>query len=72
MTHPENVMPFCVKHFRIRDAKGNVIAEETANYQGRRTLALNPALITDRLIIECLESNGPTPAAVFEVRCYEE
>ena len=72
MTHPENVTPFCVKYFRIRDAKGNVIAEETANYQGRRTLVLYPALTTDRLVIECLESNGPTPAALFEVRCYEE
>lgn len=71
MGHPERAMPFCVKHYRIRDNCRNMIYECTNNHQTRNSIAIIPSLTTERLIIECLKSNGPTPASIFEVRCYQ-
>lgn len=70
MGHPEREMPFCVKHFRILDASGNVLAECADNHRTRGTIRLASAVVTDRLTIECLASHGTAPAALFEVRCY--
>ena len=69
--HPERAMPFCVKHYRIRDASGQILAEQTDNHQTRNTLVLANAITTTRLHIELLASHGPVPAALFQVRCYE-
>jgi hypothetical protein len=71
MGHPENAIPFCVRHARVRDAAGKVVAELADNHQPRRTLLLNPAVTTDKLAIELVETWGQVPAALFEVRCYE-
>ncbi len=68
--HPERVMPFCVKHYRIRDVQGRVLAECRDNHQTRNTVRFEPPVITDRLDIECWETQGGVPAALFEVRCY--
>jgi len=70
MGHPERAMPFCVKHFRVLDAHKRVVAEVTENYQTHATLRFPEALMTDRITIECLESHGAVPAALFEVRAY--
>ncbi len=69
--HPERALPFCVKHYRLRDAQGRLVAECSDNHQTRNTLRLATPVTTDRLVIECVASHGPAPAAVFEVRCYE-
>ncbi len=68
--HPERAMPFCVKHYRLRDAAGRVVAEQTDNHQTRNELVFNPPLVTDRLEIEIAATHGPVPAAVFHVGCY--
>ncbi len=68
--HPERAMPFCVKHYRLRDGTGQVVAEQTDNHQTRNTVRFDPPMVTDRLVIELVESHGPVPAALFEVRCY--
>ncbi len=70
--HPENVMPFCVKHYRVLDGRGRVLAERTDNHQTRNTIVLDPAATTDRLVVELLASHGDVPASLFEVRCYDE
>jgi hypothetical protein len=70
MGHPENASPFCVRHYRVRDAAGRVIAECTDNHQGHATHCLPEPVVADRLTIECCASHGPVPAALFEVRCY--
>ena len=68
--HPESAMPFCVRHYRILDAHGAVLAECTDNHQARNAIRLPAPVTTDRLVIECLETCGGTPAALFQVRCY--
>ncbi len=67
--HHDRAMPFCVKHYRILDAKGTVLAECADNHQTRNVVKLATPVTTDRLVIECRETHG-APAAIFEVRCY--
>lgn len=69
--HPERAMPFCVRHYRILDAGGAVIAECSDNHQTRNTVVLSQPVQTNRITVECLASHGPCPAAIFQVRCYE-
>ena len=70
MGHPERVVPFCVKSYRIVDARSShVVHEEPLNHQARRVICLAEPLQTDELRIEVRETWG-APAAICEVRCY--
>lgn len=66
--HPENVMPFCVKAYRLLDGAGKVLAEVTGKHHARCVHAFANPVGTDRLTVEV--SNDSCPAAVFAVRCY--
>jgi hypothetical protein len=68
--HPERAMPFCVRHYRIGDDAGKLIAEQTDNYQTRNTVVLEPPITTRQLQIQVVASHGAVPAALFAVRCY--
>lgn len=70
MSHPETVMPFCVRRYRVKDAAGNIIAEKTDNYQTQNHIQLQQPVITDELIIELEHPSEHVPAALFAVRCY--
>lgn len=68
-SHPENVSPFCVKHYRVW-ADGRQVAECTDNHQSVQQIELTEPLRTDHLAIELLASHGHVPAALMAVRCY--
>ena len=70
--HPESVMPFCVKHYRICDDREQLVAEATDNHQGRNTVVFDQPLSTKRLSIHVLETHSNAPAALFGVRCYAD
>ena len=69
MGHPERDMPFCVKHYRIRDAAGVLLFECQDNHQTRNTVVLPSQVRTAELHIEVAATHG-TPSALFAVRCY--
>ncbi|MCY4018633.1 MAG: FAD-dependent oxidoreductase [Chloroflexi bacterium] len=69
--HPEDVMPFAVKDYRLTDGNGRVFAEVADNHQTINTIRFDEPLETDRLRLEVLASHGQAPAAVFSVLCYE-
>ena len=71
MTHPENVMPFCVRHFRLYDDKKHLLYSKKDNYQSRNKIIFDDYITTSKLVIECDHPSFNTPAAVFELRCYE-
>jgi len=71
MGHPENVMPFCVRNYIVRDDRGKVVYQKTGNYQTVNTIRLNEPLQTQRLTLEVEHPSAQVPAAVFEVLCYE-
>ena len=68
--HPERVMPFCVRHYRILDAKGSVVVECKDNHQTRNVIRFSKSVLSDRITIECLKTHGNVPAAIFSVRCF--
>ena len=70
--HPETAMPFCVKHYRIKDATGNIVAESKDNHQSRNWITFDAPMNTKRLTIEVLDSHAMVPAALFELACYAE
>lgn len=70
MTHPENVMPFCVQHYEILDENDTVIFKKRGNHQTRNSIFLQEAIHTASLKIRLQHPAENVPAALFEVRCY--
>lgn len=68
--HPESVMPFCVRAFRVRTRDGELIASREDNHQTRVVLDLDRPVTTDALVIEADHPDPNVPAALFEIRCY--
>lgn len=71
MGHPRNVIPYCVRKYRIFDALGKVVYECKDNHQTRNVILLDSPVTTDELRIELLSPDKHIPVAVFEIRCYE-
>lgn len=71
MTHPETVMPFCVRDYIIYNDRDEKIYEKKENYQTRNTICFEEGLRTTRLKIAPQHPSLTTPAAIFEVRCFE-
>ena len=69
--HPEDVMPFTVKHYRLRDGEGCVLAEISDNHQTVNRFDFDEPVETEHLQVEIIESQGNAPAAVFALHCYE-
>lgn len=70
MTHPENVIPFCVRNYTIIDDAGNILYEKKGNHQTRNIIRLDKAALTKKLIIAFEQSSPDVPVSLFEVRCY--
>ncbi|SFW26751.1 FAD-dependent oxidoreductase [Chitinophaga sancti] len=70
MTHPENVMVFCVRDYIIYDDAGEAIYEKKGNYQTRNVIIFPEPVNTSSLSIRFTHPSEHTPAAVFEVRAY--
>lgn len=66
--HPESVVPFTVRHFRIWDDMDNLLFEEKDNHAGWRFLTFARPVKTRSLRIELLASHGSVPVAIFECR----
>lgn len=70
MTHPETTMPFCIRRYKVKDDKGNVIASVEDNHQTYNRIRLDNVVTTSGLTIEVEHPSADVPAAVFTVRCY--
>ncbi len=68
--HFERVIPFCVKHYRIGDAGGKILAEIKDNHRTRNTVTFDEPAETTKLVIQFVDAWGAVPPALFEVRCY--
>jgi FAD dependent oxidoreductase len=67
MGHPESVMPFCARSYKIIDQNGNLVYEMKANHQTINTIVLRESLRTNMLTIEFEPSSTDIPVSVFEV-----
>ncbi|MBO9152149.1 FAD-dependent oxidoreductase [Chitinophaga sp. GCM10012297] len=70
MSHPESVMPFCVRSYRVKDETGRVLAEKKDNYQSFNRIQLQEPATTRKLVIEVEHPSPDVPAAICAVRCY--
>ncbi|MBT1706616.1 FAD-dependent oxidoreductase [Fulvivirgaceae bacterium PWU5] len=72
MGHPENVMPFCVRQYTLRDERGTVVYQREGNYQTQNVIRFNEPVTTRSLTLTVAHPSAEVPAAVFEVLCYED
>jgi hypothetical protein len=70
MLHPENIMPFCVRNYTIKDERGTVVFEKKDNHQTRNIIKLQNEIITSSLTIELEQPAPDIPVSLFEIRCY--
>lgn len=70
MGHPEQVMPFCVRNYKILDDQGRVVFAKTENHQSRNSIRLEKAIRTKKLTLILEQPSANVPAALFSVRCY--
>lgn len=70
MTHPENIMPFCVRNYVLKNDTGTIIKKVTNNYQTINKIVLDTPLLTQKLILEVEHPSQNTPASVFAIRCF--
>ena len=69
MGHPEEVVPFCVRNYVIKDEKGEILYDVKDNYLSINTFKLSKPLRTRRLSIELEHPSKDVPAGIFEVFC---
>ena len=67
MGHPESVMPFCAKSYKISDGNGTLVYQTKANHQTISSIILPNTLKTNKLTIEFENSDKGIPVSVFEV-----
>ena len=67
--HPEDVIPFCVRNYKISTLEGELIKEVTGNFQTINTIKLDKTLSTKGFKIDVEHPSGNVPAAIFEVLC---
>jgi hypothetical protein len=77
MTHPETASPFCVSDYVLCNDRREQVFRATNNYQSRNTIRFETPLQTSSLTIHLKGVNGDAqtksaPAALLEIRCYEE
>jgi hypothetical protein len=70
MHHPENVMPFCVRNYRILDGTGKIYYDKRGNYQSVNEIEFKEKINTKELILEVEHPADNVPAAIFAVRCF--
>lgn len=70
MGHPESEIPFCVKSYRIRDGKGDILYLEDSNHQTVNRVIFEPAVSIRELVIELDHPGESIPAALFGLLCF--
>lgn len=69
MGHPEEVAPFCIRNYRIKDISGTILVEKSGNYQTINTWKFDSKIKTKGLIIEVEHPSENVPASIFEILC---
>jgi hypothetical protein len=67
LTHPETVIPFCIRNYNIYDEGGVLIQEVRDNYQTINRFELAEGRELSGLTIEVEHPDENIPAAVFQV-----
>lgn len=68
--HPEDVVPFCVRQYRILADNKRILAEVIDNHQAHTRIRLPVPVTTKHLDIVDFTTNTEIPSALFEIRCF--
>ncbi len=69
MGHPEDVVPFCVRNYTIKDLSGNILFNKQGNYQTINIFKPEAPLLIDGFSIELEHPSSVVPASIFEILC---
>jgi hypothetical protein len=72
MTHPENIMPFCIRNYELVDDQGKIVYKKQGNYQTRNVINFEEPLTVMHLTLHLEAPGNNVPASLFEIRCYSE
>ena len=64
---PENVMPFCLRRYKLSDDKGTVFFECVGNYHTINEIKLDAPIITNLIKLEVERPMQNVPAAIFQI-----
>ncbi len=67
MGHPEDIIPFCVRNYKIKDELGNLLHEKTDNYQTINTWKPEFRLEVKALLFEFEQPVVNVPTSIFEI-----
>jgi hypothetical protein len=70
MGHPESVVPFTVRNFRVATCNNSIVASQTGNHQTMHTIEFPVPVETAGLKFYFDHPSADTPAAVFEICCF--
>lgn len=65
--HPEDVVPFCVRNYKIKTIEGECLKTISENYQTRNVIMFEKTITTKGFYIEVEHPSSNTPAAIFEM-----
>ncbi len=68
--HPEDVMPFCVRDYVLRDADGKELHRCSGNHQTVNRIRFAEPVCTRGLSLELTHPSAQVPAALFGIRIY--
>lgn len=69
MGHPEDVVPFCIKNYVVKNEDGNILNRVQDNYLAINSFKMSKPLKTNKIIIEFEHPSENVPASVFQVLC---
>jgi hypothetical protein len=67
MGHPEDVIPFCIQNYRIKDENGNLLFEKSDNHQTINRWNPEFGFTAKSLKFEFEHPNSKVPASIFEI-----
>ncbi|WP_405295609.1 FAD-dependent oxidoreductase [Algibacter sp. Ld11] len=67
MGHPEDIVPFCLGNYKIKDLNGTVLFEKEDNHQTINTWGFKEKYKTKGIVIETEKSLAHVPVSIFEI-----
>jgi hypothetical protein len=67
MGHPEDVIPFCIRSYKIKDSEGKLLFEKFDNHQTINRWIPDNELITNCLHFEFEHPVKNVPVSIFEI-----
>ncbi|HDZ15683.1 hypothetical protein LCGC14_0764410 [marine sediment metagenome] len=70
MGHSENIIPFIVGDFLVKDSSGNILKEVTGNHQAMNILKFDSTLSTDKLVFQFSKGTEYIPVSLFKISVF--